>query len=364
MRVYGIGYKLQLESNDESTRNLCITFTYVKSESDQEGFIRLPRTWKFLISTEDGFMPQRFGASEIRGLFGGIENQNQKAYSEASERAIGEVMTVLLCEILDGEEKDAYKELTLLFSVNQEYQTELDKKNLPDKLRQEFTNNEITLSQNPTVSVKKIGNTWQIKDENQIYTVKKEKDKLNIYKSTLDDIYVMIFGPALPKVAGRFASLRPPSNINILWICPKPFPKWLADEANETLLVPDYNFFSEAYNREGWEDDPLIKGFNRKLNDSEDRVCSIQYFNLYTERETSIQNLEKASKGYGWLEDELAKALLPREIVSANEQVSKHIEEPYSKEQGLHTSLREIEQPNWYRDTDKGWSFKWKMAEI
>jgi hypothetical protein len=298
MRVYGIGYKLKLESNDEFMRNLSITFTYVKSESKEEGFIRIPRTWKFIISAMDGFMLQRFGASETRGLFGGIEDQSQKSYSEASERAIGEVMTVLLCEILDGEEKDAYK-----------------------------------------------------------------KSKLNDTK--LDDIYVMIFGPALPKVAGRFASLRPPSNINILWICPKPFPKWLADKANETLLVPDYNFFSESYNKEGWEDDPLIKGFNRKLNaDNEDQVCSIQYFNLYTERETSIQNLEEASKGYGWLKDKLAEALLPREIVSANEQVSEHIEKPYSKEQVLNTSLREIEQANWYRNTDKGWSIKWKMAEI
>jgi hypothetical protein len=72
----------------------------------------------------------------------------------------------------------------LLFSVNQEYQTELDEKKLLGKLRQEFTDNEITLSQNLIVSVKEIG-TWQIKDENQIYTVKKEKDKLNIYNGII-----------------------------------------------------------------------------------------------------------------------------------------------------------------------------------
>jgi len=71
---------------------------------------------------------------------------------------------------------------TLLFSVSQEFQTELNKNTLPNKLRQEFANHKITLSQNTINSVKKIDkDTWQVDDEQQVYIIRKKEAKLNIY---------------------------------------------------------------------------------------------------------------------------------------------------------------------------------------
>jgi len=70
----------------------------------------------------------------------------------------------------------------LMFSMNQELQTELDKKPIDDKLRQEFANNNIMLAQKAEVSVKKLGDTWRIDKDKQLYFIKKDKDKLNIYE--------------------------------------------------------------------------------------------------------------------------------------------------------------------------------------
>jgi len=71
----------------------------------------------------------------------------------------------------------------LLFSVGLEYQTDLDKDNIFDNLKQKFKENKILLSQNVTVSIEEKYSKWLItdKDNKKTYPVKKEKDKLNIY---------------------------------------------------------------------------------------------------------------------------------------------------------------------------------------
>ncbi|MDQ1327651.1 MAG: DNA-directed polymerase, partial [Candidatus Poribacteria bacterium] len=75
------------------------------------------------------------------------------------------------------------KDLPFLFSISQEFQTELNEVTISDRLQQEFAHNKITLSQKASVSVEEINNTWQIKDEQQVYVVKKEENKLlNIYQ--------------------------------------------------------------------------------------------------------------------------------------------------------------------------------------
>jgi hypothetical protein len=87
----------------------------------------------------------------------------------------------MLVKVLKEKKKDG-----LLFSVSQEFQTELGKKDISDKLRQKFVNNKIELSKNATATVKKEDNTWQIEDGHCSYTIKKESDKLNIYKGKSD----------------------------------------------------------------------------------------------------------------------------------------------------------------------------------
>lgn len=62
-----------------------------------------------------------------------------------------------------------------------ELDNELDKKIISDKLRKEFENNNIILSQSATVSIEVIGNKWQLNSEQKAYTIRKEERKLNIY---------------------------------------------------------------------------------------------------------------------------------------------------------------------------------------
>ena len=75
-------------------------------------------------------------------------------------------------------------EVTLLFSVELPFQSDLDNGTTSEDLQQQFENNEIPLSQNATVSIKEKGSRWLITDNKKTYVVKKEEDRLNIYEVT------------------------------------------------------------------------------------------------------------------------------------------------------------------------------------
>ncbi len=68
----------------------------------------------------------------------------------------------------------------LLFSVGVEFQSDLDNGTIPDGLRQEFSKNRVTLSDSVVVSTEEAGDRWSITDGDKVYTVKKEKDRLDI----------------------------------------------------------------------------------------------------------------------------------------------------------------------------------------
>ncbi len=71
----------------------------------------------------------------------------------------------------------------LLFSVDSEFQTELDDKSISEELRQEFGKRRIPLSQIATVSIKKKNSEWLIaRSYGNTYTIRKEEDRLNIYE--------------------------------------------------------------------------------------------------------------------------------------------------------------------------------------
>ena len=85
-----------------------------------------------------------------------------------------------------------------LSDINPLFQSDLDNGVLSEylritiekELRQELDNDEISVSQNATVTVKSEDNCWLITDaeEEQTYTIKKEDGQLNLYNITLQDI--------------------------------------------------------------------------------------------------------------------------------------------------------------------------------
>ena len=78
----------------------------------------------------------------------------------------------------------------LLFSIDaKKCQSDLNKGTISGSLQQEFENNMISFSQDTTVSIEREDSKWLIsdKDNDQIYTVRKEEGRLNIYKETKFD---------------------------------------------------------------------------------------------------------------------------------------------------------------------------------
>lgn len=75
-----------------------------------------------------------------------------------------------------------------LFNIELKYQSHLNSENISAELRQEFTNNQIPLSQNAVLSIQKKDSEWWIddKDNKRMYIVRKEARKeegqLNIYE--------------------------------------------------------------------------------------------------------------------------------------------------------------------------------------
>ncbi len=70
-----------------------------------------------------------------------------------------------------------------LCSVVSDFQADLDKSTISEKLRKEFEKNNAPLSKNAAVSVEQPETEWLVTDEGKSYPVRKEHDKLNIYES-------------------------------------------------------------------------------------------------------------------------------------------------------------------------------------
>ena len=66
-----------------------------------------------------------------------------------------------------------------LFNIELKYQSHLNSENISAELRQEFTNNQIPLSQNAVLSIQKKDSEWWIddKDNKRMYIVRKEAEK-------------------------------------------------------------------------------------------------------------------------------------------------------------------------------------------
>jgi hypothetical protein len=79
-----------------------VDWTYVATLGLQDGWIRRPVRWRFPVPESDpDSAAERFGASQVRGLFGGVRSARLARLSEEAERVIGDVITYGLCEVLD-----------------------------------------------------------------------------------------------------------------------------------------------------------------------------------------------------------------------------------------------------------------------
>ena len=111
------------------------------------------------------------------------------------ERRIGE-------QIIGNLDDNGQLRTSPLFNINPLLQGDLDNELLSEYLRKtvekglhkELESDEISLSQNATITVKSEGNCWFITDgpDEQTYTIKKEDGQLNLYNITLEDIAATI----------------------------------------------------------------------------------------------------------------------------------------------------------------------------
>jgi hypothetical protein len=271
--LYAIGYRLTL-TGAETFR---LTATYVRSE-ERDGWVRSPQTWYFNYPPVDG-MPGRFGTSETLGLLGGVKNAKQFRYSEAVERALGDVLTTMICEILDGNDIDPEGGATIL-----------------------------------------------------------------------------TLGLAFPKVVGRVLSLRPPERVRFGWLCPRPFPEWIAEGVNESVILGLHTWGLNT----DWEDERLL--VTSETQDSRGSILTFQ--KLCPCGVVNDLNIPPCAH----IIKDLCNALLPKEVALVTEQIDAELQGLYQHEpeESLQRPKNPVEtlsyqsalgqQQTW----PSGWAIKWE----
>jgi hypothetical protein len=249
-KVVAIVWKLEYKLHE---RHFKVHWTWCESDETKNARLGVPQTWQFAMPEEFGFARERFGASETRGLVGGVESPRLARLSEQFERAVSDVMTYALCGRLNQ-------------------------------------------------------------------SLQKQDDEGSVF----------VFGPALPKMIGRFWSLRLPEQVRIAWICPVPFPGWLAERGDELLLVPgrhltlsEDDLKSTAYHL--WEDESLVAGF-RWQHESTDYI--VQYL-LHRSFQNSVVDELGLKELKGVVAGFAGDLWLPREIIAAAGQVDLQTRDPY-----------------------------------
>jgi hypothetical protein len=105
--VAGIAWKLDCKDLDQSSKFKVHWAWCRPTENGDCAIIQKPQTWLFTAPQVSGFLSDSFGASETRGLLGGIASPTLAMLSEQCERAIGDVLTYAVCKVLDSlDQKD------------------------------------------------------------------------------------------------------------------------------------------------------------------------------------------------------------------------------------------------------------------
>ena len=161
----------------------------------------------------------------------------------------------------------------VLFSAGLKFQSDLDSGNIPEKLRQVFENNGISISQNVTVSIERTGSKWLITDGDakKTYSVRKDEGKLNIYRFGIYE-----FTPGM-KISDLIAKAEGVSGKAYL---PRADLFRLNDDEKTTTLIP-INLAKalnndEVHNIRLNQRDRLVVYSKREVQWIADRIASVQ----------------------------------------------------------------------------------------
>lgn len=260
---YTVGIVWKLDYGDFEQSDFRVHWAWCYSDlTGTYAHMRVPASWHFKILLQSGFTSDPFGASETRGLLGGVRSERLEALSEQCERAIGDALTYAVAEMTDGLGVD-----------------------------------------NP--------------------------------------VKIVILGPALPKVVGRLSSLRLHEKITIAWICPSPFPTWIAPRVDEILLVPRRHSSIRAeglktMGYQSWEEEPLIAGF-RWVKDGRDYVVQYLCSHLYGDpiEGLGLGQLKGIQSEFAAEPKGGGAVWLPREITASAGQVHVDLTDPYQNAREL-----------------------------
>ncbi|MFC1716561.1 choice-of-anchor X domain-containing protein, partial [Candidatus Poribacteria bacterium] len=82
----------------------------------------------------------------------------------------------------EGDDLSIY-EGDALFSISSNFGNELDDGTISEDLKDEFDDEDITLSSDASVQIQESGSRWKITDGGTTYTIRKEGNRLNVYKN-------------------------------------------------------------------------------------------------------------------------------------------------------------------------------------
>lgn len=135
--------------------------------------------------------------------------------------------------------------------------------------------------------------------------------------------WIVINGPALPKVVGRLASLRPPSNVGIGWMCQQPVSNWFGYAVGAELLLPTY---AKSISGTRWEHEDLVDGYETSQFD---RNVVVQYLQMPSSPCTfDVHAFELMNNAH----NSLPIQGLPCEVALATAQTEHQVANPYSAE--------------------------------
>ena len=119
-------------------------------------------------------------------VIGNISNQNKRTIPIAPVAVLYITMAIVgFCYQGMTTMLPTYMDSKRLFSINTDFQADLDDGKFSDSLRQEFYKNGLQIPQDVNLSIKKIVNRWTLSDGNKTnYTIRKEANNLRVYVNT------------------------------------------------------------------------------------------------------------------------------------------------------------------------------------